>query len=58
MGTKIGTSIQVNSPAFYGILPNDEIVKINDTDIKAWDEIGKTITHTEGALKFFKKEMD
>jgi regulator of sigma E protease len=48
--------VQVNSPAFYaGILPNDEIVKINDTDIKAWDEIGKTITHTEGALKFFIK---
>ena len=48
--------VQLHSPAFYaGILPNDEIVKINDTDIKAWDEIGKTITNTEGALKFFIK---
>ena len=48
--------VQANSPAFHaGILPNDEILKINDTDIKAWDEIGKTITNTEGALKFFIK---
>lgn len=48
--------VQVNSPAFQaGILPNDEIVRINDIDIKSWDEIGKTITNTEGALKFFIK---
>ena len=49
-------NVQENSPAFHaGILPNDEIVKINDTDIKSWDEIGKTIISTDGALKFFIK---
>ena len=48
--------VQVNSPAFQaGILPNDEIIKINETDIKAWDEIGKSIINTDGALKFFIK---
>jgi regulator of sigma E protease len=48
--------VVVNSPAYNaGILPNDEIIKINDTDIKTWDEIGKTIINTDGALKFFIK---
>lgn len=48
--------VVVNSPAYQaGILPNDEIIKINDTDIKAWDEIGKTIINSDGALKFFIK---
>ena len=52
--------VQLNSPAFQaGILPNDEIIKINETDIKAWDEIGKSIINTDGALKFFSlKEME
>ena len=48
--------VVVNSPAYNaGILPNDEIIKINDTDIKTWDEIGKTIISTDGPLKFFIK---
>ena len=48
--------VQVNSPAFQaGILPNDEIIRINETDIRSWDEIGKTIISTDGALKFFIK---
>ncbi|QKF67585.1 RseP-like zinc metalloprotease, M50 family [Arcobacter venerupis] len=48
--------VQKNSPAFQaGILPNDEIIKINDTEIKSWDEIGKTIVNSDGALKFFIK---
>lgn len=48
--------VQENSPAFQaGILPNDEIIKINDTEIKSWDEIGKTIISTDGPLKFFIK---
>ena len=48
--------VQENSPAFHaGILPNDEIIKINDTEIKSWDEIGKTIVNSDGALKFFIK---
>jgi regulator of sigma E protease len=52
---QVGT-VQENSPAFHaGILPNDEILRINDTEITSWDEIGKTIINTEGALKFFIK---
>ena len=52
---QVGT-VQENSPAFHaGILPNDEILRINDTEIKSWDEIGKTIISTDGALKFFIK---
>ena len=52
---KVGT-VQENSPAFHaGIQANDEILRINDTDIKSWDEIGKTIVSTQGALKFFIK---
>ena len=48
--------VMVNSPAYQaGILPNDEIIKINDTEIKTWDEIGKTIINTDGDLKFFIK---
>ena len=48
--------VQENSPAFHaGIKTNDEIIKINDTEIKSWDEIGKTIINTDGALMFFIK---
>jgi regulator of sigma E protease len=48
--------VQENSPAFQaGILPKDEIIKINDTEIKSWDEIGKTIVNSDGALNFFIK---
>ena len=46
--------VQENSPAFHaGILANDEILRINDTDIKSWGEISKIIVSTEGPLKFF-----
>lgn len=46
--------VQENSPAFHaGILANDEILRINDTEIKSWDEISKIIVATEGPLKFF-----
>jgi len=50
--------VQENSPAFHaGILPNDEILRINDTDITSWEDIGKTIVNTDGALKFLLREM-
>ncbi|MBL3519292.1 RIP metalloprotease RseP [Aliarcobacter lanthieri] len=52
---QIGT-VQENSPAFYaGLMKNDEIIRINDKDIKSWDEIGKIITTTQGSLQFFVK---
>ncbi|MCR8711293.1 RIP metalloprotease RseP [Aliarcobacter butzleri] len=49
-------NVQENSPAFIaGIKANDEIIRINDIDIKSWEEIGKVITTTQGALQFFIK---
>lgn len=51
----IGT-VQENSVAFKaGLKKDDEIVRINQIDIKTWDEIGKTITSTQGALEFYIK---
>lgn len=55
LSAKIG-GIQENSPAFIaGLQANDEIIRINDSDIKSWDDIGKIITSTQGALQFFVK---
>ncbi|WP_198305250.1 RIP metalloprotease RseP [Arcobacter vandammei] len=55
LSAKIG-NIQENSPAFIaGLQANDEIIRINEQDIKSWDDIGKIITTTEGALQFFVK---
>lgn len=45
-----------NSPAKQaGLLKNDEIYKINNTDVQTWEDIGKVITNTQGPLKFFIK---
>ncbi len=55
LAPKIG-KVMENSPAFKaGLLKNDEIIKINNTSIKIWDDIGKTIVNTKGALKFYIK---
>ncbi len=46
--------VQENSPAMRaGIKEGDVIVRINNVEIKTWDQIGKTIISSEGALKFF-----
>lgn len=48
--------VQDNSPAQRaGLLINDEIVKINNTDIRTWDELGKAIRNSEGPIKVFIK---
>lgn len=55
LAPEIGNILE-NSPAQKaGILKNDKIIKINTTEIKTWDDIGKTITNTNGALKFYIK---
>ncbi len=41
--------------AVTGLQTNDEIIRINDIDIKSWDEIGKVITSSEGSLQFYIK---
>jgi regulator of sigma E protease len=46
-------NIQENSPAFRaGIQKNDVIVKINQHEIKTWEQIGKIIPNTQGSLLF------
>jgi len=45
-----------NSPAFIaGLKANDEILKINNTDIKTWDDLSSIIKNSDGALKFYVK---
>ena len=45
-----------NSPAaIAGLQANDEIVKINKTDITTWDDLGKIIKNSEGVLQFYIK---
>lgn len=49
-------NIQENSPAQRaGLKVNDEIVRINHSNIQTWDQIGKIIRNSEGQLKFFIK---
>lgn len=46
--------VQENSPAFKaGIQKNDQIVRINNTEITTWEDIGKIIVNTQGSLKFY-----
>lgn len=48
-----------NSPAQQaGILANDKILKINNTEITTWNDIGKVIVNTQGPLKFYLKRDD
>tara|TARA_B100001063_G_C16675258_1_gene508698 strand:- start:50 stop:1066 length:1017 start_codon:yes stop_codon:yes gene_type:complete len=52
---QIGT-VQKDSPAFHaGILKDDLIVRINEHEIKSWEDIGKIIVNSQGALKFYIK---
>lgn len=45
-----------DSPAFHaGLKANDEIVRINQTDIKTWDDLSDMIKNSQGALQFFIK---
>jgi len=55
LAPNIGKVIE-NSPAFSaGLQVNDEVVRINDKDIKTWDEIGAYIRTSQSALKFYVK---
>ena len=51
----IGKVIE-NSPAQKaGLMKNDEILKINDTEIKTWDDLSGIIKGSNEALKFYIK---
>ncbi len=48
--------IMENSPAqVAGLKVNDEIVRINDTDIKTWKDLSKVIKGSDGLMKFYVK---
>lgn len=51
----IGKVIE-NSPAQKsGLQANDEILRINNTDVKTWDDLSVLIKDSSGALKFYVK---
>ncbi|MEA3353996.1 MAG: RIP metalloprotease RseP [Campylobacterota bacterium] len=51
----IGKVIE-DSPAFHaGLKENDEILKINDAEIKTWDDLSSIIKESNGKLKFYVK---
>ncbi len=51
----IGKVIPDSPAQKAGLMVGDEIVRINNKDIKTWNEIGKTIRESQGALKFYVK---
>ncbi len=55
---QVGT-VQKDSPAFHaGIQKDDLIVRINNEEITSWEDIGKIIVNSQGALKFYIKRDD
>ena len=45
-----------NSPAYSaGLKANDEIIRINETKIRTWDDLSDIIKNSDGALKFYVK---
>ncbi len=45
-----------NSPAsIAGLKVNDEILKINETEIQTWDDLSKIIKNSDGVLKLYIK---
>ena len=53
LSATIGKVVE-NSPAQKaGIIANDKILKINNIDIKTWDDLSSIIKNANGALKFY-----
>ena len=51
----IGKVIENSPAAKSGLLANDEILKINDIEIKTWDDLSGVIKGSNDALKFYVK---
>ncbi len=51
----IGKVIENSPAALAGLKANDEIVRINNTDIKTWDDLSEIIKSSNGAMKFYVK---
>ena len=53
LSSVIGT-IKDGSPAqFSGMMIGDKVVKINDTEIKLWKDLGDAITKSQGSIKVY-----
>jgi len=58
LAATIGKVVE-NSPAHkVGLQANDEILKINETAIKTWDDLSAIIKDSNNALKFYIKRDD
>lgn len=51
----IGKVVENSPAAQAGLQVNDEIIRINDKEIKIWDEIGDYVRNSQTALQFYVK---
>jgi regulator of sigma E protease len=51
----IGKVLENSPAAIAGLKANDEIVRINNTDIKTWNDLSKVIKNSDGLMKFYVK---
>jgi len=51
----IGKVIENSPAALAGLKTNDEIIRINKTEIKTWDDLSGIIKSSQGGLQFFIK---
>ena len=49
----IGKVIENSPAAKSGLLANDTIIRINETDVKTWDDLSGIIKNSQSALKFY-----
>lgn len=53
LAPQIGKVVE-NSPAYQaGLKENDKIIRINETEIKTWDDLSDVIPKSQGKLKFY-----
>ena len=51
----IGKVLENSPAAIAGLKANDEIVRINNTDIKTWNDLSKVIKKSDALMKFYVK---
>jgi regulator of sigma E protease len=51
----IGKVVENSPAAIAGLKVNDEILKINETEIKTWDDLSTIIKNSDGVLKLYIK---
>jgi len=51
----IGKVVENSPAAIAGLKANDEIIRINQTDVKTWDDLSDLIKDSQGSLQFYIK---